>query len=348
MATACTGQWERTVPSLSERRIPGGHNALKIAVFLGYLATSFAGTDFVVSLLASTGAGSGTFAGTLSVVAAGAVMALAAIPNAMVMLATAVLAHEAVHRTLFRSRLWNDAWGGLLSALALIPFHANRRFHLTHHAYAHQRGRDPENEMHDRGFVQALAHGAFHGLKCQYRTWARQLRAQTDARRQRLRALADAFCLAAAAGLYFAATTVSGISPWVTSVPMILAFPVVFSLRALCDHYGIPEAAPRSGAGASTGAHQVTGWVILTHPLLEWLWSSVNYHEVHHKFPHLAHCDLRRVYYATREELPYLTAPGYFHCLKLLRQLPYYSRTEDVDPYWSTPQPTSPSSERHA
>jgi hypothetical protein len=34
-----------TVPSLAERRIPTGENALKIALFLGFLALSFAALD---------------------------------------------------------------------------------------------------------------------------------------------------------------------------------------------------------------------------------------------------------------------------------------------------------------
>lgn len=189
--------------------------------------------------------------------------------------------------------------------------------------------------MHHRSFAVARLNGAFLGLKCQYRTWARQLTARIDTRRQRRRAAADLLCLVVAASLYFGATSAAGISPLFTSVPMILAFPVVFSLRALCDHYGIPEAAPRGAGAAGSGVRQVTGWVILTHPWLEWLWSSVNYHEVHHKFPYLAHCDLREVYWATRDRLPYLTAPGYLHCLRRIRRLPYYTQPEDVADYLS-------------
>lgn len=66
------------------------------------------------------------------------------------------------------------------------------------------------------------------------------------------------------------------------------------------------------------------GWVVLTHPWLEWLWSSANYHEVHHKFPHLAHCELKPVFEATRHDLPYLTVSGYTRCLQLLRDRAYY------------------------
>lgn len=323
------------VPTLAQRRIPSAENALKIALFIAFLALSFAVTDWLADLLLTGWAAHGPF--VRFTIGAGllALVTTAALANAMVMLGMAILAHEAVHRTLFRDRFWNDAWGGLLSALALIPFHANRRFHLTHHAYAHQRGADPENEMHHRPFADALFNGAFRGLKCQYRTWARQLKARIDRRRQRRRAVADGLCLVAAALLYFGATSAAGVSPLLTSVPMILAFPVVFSLRALCDHYGIPETAPRGSGAAARGAGQVTGWVILTHPWLEWLWSNVNYHEVHHKFPHLAHCDLREVYWTTRDQLPYLTAPGYLHCLRHIRRLPYYTRLEDVAAYLS-------------
>ena len=42
-----------------------------------------------------------------------------------------ILAHDGVHRVLFRNPFWNELGGGLLSALALLPFYANRQFHLT-------------------------------------------------------------------------------------------------------------------------------------------------------------------------------------------------------------------------
>jgi fatty acid desaturase len=199
--------------------------------------------------------------------------------------------------------------------------------------------------MHHRAFREALLHGAFHGLKCQYRTWARQLRAGSDSRRQRGRALLDLVSIAAAGFLYFGATTLAGISPLFTVVPMILAFPLVFSLRALCDHYGVPASMPSAGNRPDIvspddqwrpAARRVTGWVVLTHPWLEWLWSSVNYHEVHHKFPHLAHCDLKPVFQATRTELPYLTVDGYGQCLRVLSRLPYYPEPEAVADYLTT------------
>ncbi len=79
-----------------------------------------------------------------------------------------VLAHEAVHRVLFKSVFWNEFWGGLLSAFALIPFNANRQFHLTHHSYAHQPGLDPENAQHEHSFIYAATVGSALALNAQY------------------------------------------------------------------------------------------------------------------------------------------------------------------------------------
>jgi fatty acid desaturase len=237
-----------------------------------------------------------------------------------------------VHRVLFRSSFWNELWGGLLSALTLIPFQANRQFHLTHHAYAHQPGLDPEEAMHHRPFALALAQGANIGLKEQYRllvaNWLRR------DRKSSWRAMQDTFFIALAATIYFVLVPALGVSAWATIVPTIIAFPPVFAFRALSDHYGLPAAQPRSRvrvdvfdadpATARGRAEEVTGWVVHTSPWLEWLWSHVNYHEVHHKYPYLSHRYLPQAYAATRARYPYRVVNGYWRSLFELRKRGYY------------------------
>jgi fatty acid desaturase len=229
---------------------------------------------------------------------------------------------------LFRSAFCNEFWGGLLSALTLIPFQANRQFHLTHHSYAHQPELDPENAMHHHSFGYAAAMGALLGLKEQYRIFlGNVLRGD---RRSAWRAAQDFFFIGLAATLYFGLVPALGLSIWATVVPTLVAFPPVFAFRALSDHFGIPAVASSSAAERE---RPITGWVVLTAPWLEWLWSHVNYHEVHHKYPYLSHRYLPQVYAATRERYPYLVVHGYWRSLLNIRNLAYYSSPEEVRPF---------------
>src|SRR5207248_11061478 len=155
----------------------------------------------------------------------------------------------------------------------------------------------------------------------------------------RARALKDTAFVAASAAIYFALVPALGIPLAVTVVPMILLFPPVFAFRALSDHYGIPaverpggkrkdifDADERGGqADRERREREVTGWVVLTAPWLEWLWSHVNYHEVHHKYPYLSHRYLPQAFEATRARHPYRVVRGYWRSLLALRRLPYYT-----------------------
>jgi fatty acid desaturase len=305
------------IPSPREQVIPAAENLSKALLFVALVAASFWAADALFR--------TSTPAKWLGIAA----LALA---NVVVFTGMGVLAHDAVHRVLFRSSFWNELWGGLLSALTLIPFQANRQFHLTHHAYAHQPGLDPEEAMHHRPFALALAQGANIGLKEQYRllvaNWLRR------DRKSSWRAMQDTFFIALAATIYFVLVPALGVSAWATIVPTIIAFPPVFAFRALSDHYGLPAAQPRSRvrvdvfdadpATARGRAEEVTGWVVHTSPWLEWLWSHVNYHEVHHKYPYLSHRYLPQAYAATRARYPYRVVNGYWRSLFELRKRGYY------------------------
>lgn len=318
-----------TIPTPKDQLIPGRHNGVKIAVLLTLLGATFWSADTIARFFATT-------AMPGAVVAKWAAIAALAVFAAMLLIGMAVLAHDAVHRVLFRSPFWNEFWGGLLSALALIPFHANRQFHLTHHGYAHQPGLDPEEAMHRRSFLYAMTVGSFVGLKEQYRLWFANIARSRDPRRA-ARALKDAAALSAAAALYFIAVPALGLSIWNTVMPTIFAFPLVFAVRALSDHYGIPatvrDTLPRAEIVDTDGdptrarrdrRREVSGWVVLTAPWLEWLWSGVNYHEVHHKYPWLSHRYLAQTFTATRTQHPYLIVHGYWRSLRDLRHQEYY------------------------
>ena len=260
-----------------------------------------------------------------------------------------VLAHDAVHRVLFRSPFWNELGGGLLSALALLPFYANRQFHLTHHSHAHQPGFDPENEMHDHSFLYAATVGSVLALTIQYRTLFRNALKIREGR-YAVRAAKDLALLSAAGSYYFILMPALGLSLAYTVAPMLLALLPVFGWRALSDHRGVPPARGASarhevldedpGRWQRDGAErrrEVTGWVVLTSPWLEWLWSHVNYHEVHHKYPWLSHAHLRDVFEATRAREPYLVVRGYWRSLKNVSRSRYYETRERTRQFLTTP-----------
>jgi fatty acid desaturase len=283
------------IPGPKEQVIPAAHNLCKALLLMALLAASFWLADRLSHWLP---------------------VALLAIPNVMLLTGMGVLAHDAVHRVLFRTPFWNEFWGGLLSGLALIPFQANRNVHLSHHSHAHQPGLDPEEAMHRYPFLVAAAVGAPVGMFINYR------QVVANARNGRLwRVAQDVVFVGGAMTLYFVALPGLGISLMATVVPVFMAFPFVFAFRALSDHYGLPAVKHGAAEGAKDN---VTGWVVLTPRWLEWLWSHVNYHEVHHKYPWLAHTYLPQVFAATRDKHPYAVGDGYWRSLLTLRKRTYY------------------------
>lgn len=337
------------IPTPATQTIPIAENLFKALLLLGLLFGSFylaqAGATRLDALIAAAPPAPG-----LVVLKWGFVLILAVV-DGVLLIGLGVLAHDAVHRVLFRRPFWNEFWGGLLSALVLAPFYANRQFHLTHHSYAHQPGLDPENTMHNHAFVYAATVGSLIGLYEQYRLLAANLVRIHD-RRFRPRVLKDVLFVGLAALIYFWLVPQLGLTLAYSVVPMILVFPLVFAFRALSDHYGVPpierevkkkEEVLEADAAAwhrdrVRRRAEVSGWVVLTAPWLEWLWSGVNYHEVHHKYPYLSHRYLRSVFEATRATQPYLVVRGYWRSLWQLRHRRYYATRADTRPFLSTPE----------
>lgn len=311
------------IPLPHEQSLPQGENAFRFLLLLSLLFASFLLADTVMHH------------SSLPVWTAWMAVLLLAIGNGVLLIGFGVLAHEAVHRVLFRSAFWNECIGGVAAALMLTPFCANRQFHLTHHAYAHQPELDPENRMHHRSFGQAMTVGSLMGLWLQYRIMLRN--AVRKESRYRWRLLKDIACLSVAGMVFAGFPLVFGIDWQITSALTILVFPLVFAFRALSDHYGLPAVKRKSQQMQTVedgvawqrevDAGQVTGWVIMTAPWLEWLWSHVNYHEVHHKYPWLAHSHLPAAYQATCNTVPYRVVRGYWQSLFQNCSRSYYERS---------------------
>ncbi|MDB5814524.1 MAG: fatty acid desaturase [Rhodocyclales bacterium] len=322
------------IPSPKAQVLPQVENLCKAVLLLAMLFASFYAAEYLASALDNGRAIVALLKWPLIVVLA--------VFNVVLLTGMGILAHDAVHRVLFRSPFWNEFCGGLLSAFALIPFNANRQFHLTHHSYAHQPGLDPENAMHHHSFLYAATVGSVLALNAQYLLLLENLRRLHD-RRHAIRMLKDVVCLGVVFSIYFGLLPVLGLSVWHTIVPTILLFPPVFAFRALSDHYGIPpvgrdskerqdvfDVAQEGQAEPERRQREVSGWIVLTSPTLEWLWSHVNYHEVHHQYPYLSHRYLPQVFAATRGQYPYLVVRGYWRSLFNIRKLDYYSTAEDV------------------
>lgn len=312
------------IPNPKEQVIPSGSNLFK-SFFLVFMLL---GTFYVMQQVAVQ---------VDNVWVKYGFIALAAVWNAMLLIGMGVLSHDAVHGVLFRSRFWNELWGGLLAAIVLIPLEANRQFHMEHHRYSHQPGLDPENPMHQTSFLFAVVLGPFIALFAQY-----QVLASILLRGGIVRVLKDIFFVGIALSMYFVLLPAFGISLMNTWVPTLLALPFVFSVRALADHYGIPPVVPAGNAKEESeeevgnGTHarqQVSGWVVLTPKWLQWLWSHVNYHEVHHKYPYLSHKYLPQAFEASRNRYPYLVVDGYWKSLLNVMKRNYYATQEDVRPF---------------
>lgn len=260
---------------------------------------------------------------------------LLAIINACLILGMAALAHEAVHTVLFRSRSLNDLIGGLLSAMSLIPFHANRQFHLSHHRYSHQPDLDPECTMHSRGYIYAFFVGPHIGIFLQHKKFIENFFQGLRKPRYLRLFFKDLFYLSCAFAYYFGLVHFANVSPLYALLPTALMFTIVFSVRAMSDHFGLPPMQRRSEQfrevvdqneleTADYEHERASGWVVLTHPFIEWLWSNVNYHDVHHRYPNIPHANLKAVFEQTRDTQHYAIVPGYFANLKNLYGKKYF------------------------
>lgn len=346
---------EFAIPTPAGQDIPRYQNLFKALLFIGALLTSFYLAQKGVDRLHRALAGGNVRTSAIEMTARWAMVMGLAAANCFFILGMAVLAHDAVHRVLFRSPFWNELWGGVLSALALVPFYVNRQIHLTHHSYAHQPGKDPENAMHDHAFWYAMTVGSFIGIAVHYRIFARNLLTRLFDRRFAGRTFKDAGFLIVAGAVYAGVVPLIGASARYSLLPTALLFPVVFAFRAISDHYGIPAVERPAGGmsavydvdpeawhrGRDARQKEVTGWVVLTNPWLEWFWSNVNYHEVHHKYPYLSHQHLKSVFEATREKVPYLVVNGYLQSFFNLRKLGYYGSREVVKQFLSIDSPLS-------
>lgn len=279
------------------------------------------------------------------------VILLIGVINSVFLVGMGVLAHDAVHKVLFKSSFWNEFTGGLLSGFSLLPFCTNRQFHLTHHSFSHQPGKDPENFFHNMPYYKALVFGSLLALKEQHKLLLSNLVNRFSDSRFRVRIQRDFLTAGFVIVVYFYLLPKAGLHIGYTVLPLILMLPLVFGYRAISDHFGMPavvrteldktdidqDKMDQWHKSNKSMQNDITGRVILTSPFTEWVWSNVNYHEVHHKFPYLSYKYLPAAFEATRDILPYAVRKGYTASLISLRKSKYYSQPDDIKKYLTLP-----------
>lgn len=309
------------VPTPGEQIIPNARNLIKIVILFTLLLIAFVGghygaisieeamgnTELLVQIIKWSWL---LFWGTLASIA---------------LQGLGILGHDAVHKALFKNKWANEIIGTLVSTFALLPFSSNRQFHLTHHRFSHQKNLDPEQPMHNHPLWFSITIGSAIGLAIQYKILTVNIFTRLFNKRYFISLVLDILFLSFAICIYFIILPANGIPVEHSLVPMYLALPVVFGIRAISDHYGLPAAPTKEERTSNSNQNDVHGWVIMTSPLIEWLWSNVNYHEVHHKFPYLSYVYLKPAFHATRDDIPYIVANGYLRNLWRHLKRDYYN-----------------------
>lgn len=317
------------IPTHTEQVIPQVQNLFKSIVLLGLLVGSFFVTQIGITAIDTYSFNGFTL---FQFVFKWIFVLVLAVVNAVVIVGISMQGHEATHRLLFNSQFWNDWWGGILTAFTLVPFYAFREFHLTHHSHTHQPGVDPEEPVnHNLPFFSIFTVGSMIGLLTHYKTLATHLSSQST---KRYGGLKDVFFLSVALAFYFLIVPIAGISIWYTVVPTLLLVPIAFTIRSVPEHHAIPPLLKKSTKQAES--INIDSWIILTNPIMTWLWSNVNYHQVHHRYPHLSHRYFPAIFKATQGDQSYLVFNGYFQALMSLKDRPYYGSYEDLRSFLRT------------
>lgn len=186
-----------------------------------------------------------------------------------------VMAHEAVHGHMGKSRRANFFWGRIALIPAVVPYTNFRRTHHLHHAHTNEPDRDPDYFMVPRHPIEiplrALA------MPHQWYFWLKR-RGLLDRKHRRelvfnYAAISAVFvALLAAVG---PARLALGVLPVLILVSVLLWYPF-----ALKTHEG------HSTGPAETRSHDYYG------RLMYWLSLGLSMHRVHHEKPQLTWIDL--------------------------------------------------------
>ncbi len=215
-----------------------------------------------------------------------------------------VLAHDAAHYRLYRSRRLNDAVGSILGAVGGISLHTYRVIHRLHHNHLHGKT-DPDMALHGgypRGrfyLFRKLAHDLagltawktyryFFGAPAVNTAAGGAVRPSDDtapalraaARRDRwfvAGVQASLLCGAAAGGFL-----VEYLLLWV--LPAVTVLQAILRVRAVVEHGALADTESPLTASRTTVAPGWLLWLFFPH--------HVNYHIEHHLYPAIPHYNL--------------------------------------------------------
>ena len=217
------------------------------------------------------------------------------------------LLHETVHRTAFRSVWLNKLAGRICSVILILPADWFRYFHLAHHRFTQEPGRDPELAepkpetirqyvVHIsglavwRGQVTALLRNAM---------WANQdsfVPARGKARVMREAQVMILLYVSLLAGSLWAGSTML---VWIWLVPLLLGQPFL-RLYLLAEH----------GRCAFVANMFENTRTTFTNHVVRWLAWNMPYHAEHHAYPAVPYHKLPAFHARTREHLQ-VTEDGY-------------------------------------
>jgi fatty acid desaturase len=183
-----------------------------------------------------------------------------------------VQGHEGTHDLISRHRRVNDFFTWFTLALAGISAEAHRRFHLDHQHYAHT-PQDPEYQFFDR-VVRGVPGWAYFLIpafaQVGVTAYGLQKKMPGKVRTRIVLELAGAVLLHAgiALGLGWQRYLLFVVAPMMTGLY------VASVLRSVTEHHDVTE-----------GSEWTNARSIVTNPVVEFLWSNVNYHLEHHLYP---------------------------------------------------------------
>ncbi|WP_284325559.1 fatty acid desaturase [Cypionkella aquatica] len=215
------------------------------------------------------------------------------------------LEHEATHKTPFASERLNEVVGHLCGFLLLLPFQWFRYFHLAHHRWTNQPGKDPElaGEKPNR-----IAAWLWHVSGLPY--WSAEVRLLIDLARGRAggaylpasalpRIVAEARWMLAGYALVLASLLISPLLFWVWLLPVLLGQPAL-RLYLLAEHGDCPQV---------TNMFENTRTTFTTAAMRFLAW-NMPYHTEHHVYPAVPFHQLPALHQIMQDELR-VTSQGY-------------------------------------
>jgi fatty acid desaturase len=199
--------------------------------------------------------------------------------------ANALLLHEGMHFTLFRSRMLNRCMSSLLGASVLISFNAYRVLHAGHHLYNGDK-RDPDDYRRVSSNPRVLFFLQY--LRLSIGAWVYIILIPLSAwrrgdRNDRIGLLQDYALMAFLFGLAW-----SFIPGWVILYAWFLPIVLVAwmtSIRGLTQHGLTDSEDPLTSSRT-----------VLANPIVEFCLLSENYHLEHHLFPEIPSYNLSKLH----------------------------------------------------